>query len=42
VPLAEEVNTIALRGLAERDVDTVRRALLGMIDNLSQDPGAER
>lgn len=42
VPLAEEVNTIALRGLTERDVDTVRRALLGMIDNLSQDQAAER
>lgn len=38
VPLAEEVNAIALRGIPERDVETIRRALLGMIDNLAQDP----
>lgn len=37
VPLAEEVNAIALRGLSEREVETVRRALLGMIDNLAKD-----
>jgi MarR family transcriptional regulator, organic hydroperoxide resistance regulator len=37
VPLAEEVNAIALRGLAARDIDLVRQALLGMLDNLSRD-----
>jgi DNA-binding MarR family transcriptional regulator len=40
VPLAEEVNAIALRGLTARDVDAVRHALLGMIDNLAQDLAA--
>ena len=42
VPLAEEVNAIALQGLSGRDVETVRRALLAMIDNLARDPATSR
>jgi DNA-binding MarR family transcriptional regulator len=38
VPLAENVNAVALRGLSPADVATTRRALLAMIDNLAQDP----
>jgi MarR family transcriptional regulator, organic hydroperoxide resistance regulator len=37
VPLAEEVNAVALQGLAKSDVETTRRALLVMIDNLARD-----
>jgi DNA-binding MarR family transcriptional regulator len=37
VPLAEEVNAIALRGLSEPQVEATRRALLVMVDNLSSD-----
>jgi DNA-binding MarR family transcriptional regulator len=37
VPLAEEVNAIALQGIEKKDVDAARRALLIMIDNLAQD-----
>ncbi|WP_298235245.1 MarR family transcriptional regulator [uncultured Azohydromonas sp.] len=37
VPLAEEVNAIATRGVSEADVATTRRVLLAMIDNLAQD-----
>jgi DNA-binding MarR family transcriptional regulator len=37
VPVAEEVNAVALAGLPEADVATARRALLSMIDNLAQD-----
>jgi DNA-binding MarR family transcriptional regulator len=37
VPLAEEVNAIATRGVSEADVATVRRVLLCMIDNLAQE-----
>ena len=37
VPLAEEVNEIGLRGLSARDRETVRDALLAMIDNLAAD-----
>ena len=36
VPVAEEVNAVALAGLPEADVATARRALLSMIDNLAQ------
>jgi len=42
VPLAEEVNEIALRGLSSREVDAVRRALLAMIENLALDPATQR
>jgi DNA-binding MarR family transcriptional regulator len=37
VPLAEEVNALALRGLSNADVAATRRTLLAMIDNLAQD-----
>lgn len=39
IPLAEEVNAIALEGLPSADVATVRRALIVMISNLAQDAG---
>ncbi len=38
IPLAEEVNQIALAGATDADVATTRRTLLSMLDNLSQDP----
>lgn len=38
VPLAEEVNAVALSGVSDSDIAASRRALLAMIDNLSQDP----
>jgi DNA-binding MarR family transcriptional regulator len=37
VPLAEEVNALALQGLSKSDVAAARRTLLAMIDNLAQD-----
>jgi DNA-binding MarR family transcriptional regulator len=37
VPLAEEINALALRGLSKADVAATRRTLLAMIDNLAQD-----
>lgn len=37
VPLARDVNAVALDGIAEKDVETTRRALLRMIDNLARD-----
>lgn len=37
VPLAEEVNAVALATLPDADVATARRVLLTMIDNLSHD-----
>ena len=37
VPLAEEVNALAVRGLNAADVDTARRCLLVMLDNLAHD-----
>jgi DNA-binding MarR family transcriptional regulator len=37
VPLAEEVNALALRGLSNADIAATRRTLLAMIDNLAQD-----
>ena len=40
VPLAEEVNAVALRGLSDADVAVTRRALLAMIGNLARDGGA--
>lgn len=40
VPLAEEVNAVALNGVSDGDVTAARRALLAMIDNLTRDPAA--
>ena len=40
VPLAEEVNTLALGGLGAADIAAARRVLLTMIDNLARDKGA--
>jgi len=40
IPLAEEVNAIALNGLSSAEVANVRRALIVMISNLAQDAGA--
>jgi len=40
VPLAVEVNAVALAGLSAADVACTRRALLTMIDNLARDPQA--
>jgi DNA-binding MarR family transcriptional regulator len=37
VPLAEEVNAIALQGVPEAEAAAARRALLTMLDNLSRD-----
>lgn len=37
VPLAEEVNRLALRGLDEAAIATTRRSLLVMLDNLARD-----
>ncbi|MNT83914.1 hypothetical protein D3C72_2238540 [compost metagenome] len=37
VPLAEEVNAVAVQHLATEEVATTRRALLVMIDNLTRD-----
>lgn len=37
VPMAEDVNAIAMRGIPEADVVTARRVLLAIIDNLAQD-----
>lgn len=37
VPLAEEVNALAMRGLKAGDVETARRCLLVMLDNLAHD-----
>jgi len=37
IPMAEEVNEIALRGMAADEVAIARRVLLGMIENLAHD-----
>ena len=37
VPLAEEVNRIAVRGLAPEQLSALREALLKMIENLAED-----
>lgn len=37
VPLAEDVNAIALSGVNQRDIAATRRSLLTMIDNLAHD-----
>ena len=41
VPLAEEVNQLAMRGLKPSDVETTRRCLLVMLDNLAHDEALE-
>ena len=38
VPLAEEVNAIALNKVSAEDVAAGRRMLLSIVDNLTQDP----
>jgi DNA-binding MarR family transcriptional regulator len=38
VPAAEDVNRLAARGLKPADIDTTRRTLLVMLDNLIADP----
>lgn len=38
VPMAEEVNALAMNGLSEADDATTRRCLLVMLDNLASDP----
>ena len=40
VPLAEEVNAVSMKGMPPRTIDTVRKALLGMIENLAADDPA--
>ncbi len=37
VPLAEEVNRISVQGMSDVDVNTVRQALLGIIENLAME-----
>jgi len=37
VPLAEDVNAVAMRGLSQTEIEIARRCLLVMIDNLAQD-----
>ena len=37
VPLAEEVNEVAVRGIDPADVATTRRTLLVMIENIARD-----
>ncbi|MHB0806621.1 MarR family winged helix-turn-helix transcriptional regulator [Stutzerimonas nitrititolerans] len=34
IPIAEELNEVAVRGLSDDDIKTVHRALLGIIENL--------
>ncbi len=34
IPIAEELNEVAVRGLSDDDINTVHRALLGIIENL--------
>jgi DNA-binding MarR family transcriptional regulator len=40
VPLAENVNEIAIRGTRPADVNTTRQVLLSIIDNLARDEAA--
>ena len=37
VPLAEEVNRVAVRGVAAGDVAATRRTLLAILENLARD-----
>lgn len=39
IPIAEELNEVAFRGLSESELKTVQRALLGVVQNLA-DAGA--
>lgn len=38
VPLAQEVNAVALNNISDADIAATRRTLVAMIGNLSQDP----
>src|SRR5262249_37021907 len=40
VPLAEEVNEVALRGVAAADLAATRRTLLALVTNLAADEAA--
>jgi DNA-binding MarR family transcriptional regulator len=40
VPMAEEVNEIAVRGVAPDDIAATRRALLAIIENMARDDAA--
>ena len=40
VPLAEEVNKLAMQGLSQAEVATTRKSLLAMIDNLAREAQA--
>jgi len=42
VPLAEEVNALAVRGLKASDVEITRRCLLVMLDNLARDEALDQ
>jgi DNA-binding MarR family transcriptional regulator len=37
VPLAEEVNEVAMQGVAAADVSSMRRTLLAVLENLARD-----
>ena len=37
VPLAEEVNQVAVRGVASGDIAATRRTLLAILENLARD-----
>ena len=41
VPLAEDVNEVALRGLDSADIAATRQVLLAIIDNLARDEAAQ-
>ncbi len=41
VPLAEEVNHASVRGLSDKTVAILRKALITMIENLAQEDGGE-
>ena len=41
VPLAENVNEVAIRGVKPADVNTARQVLLAVIDNLASDEAAQ-
>jgi DNA-binding MarR family transcriptional regulator len=41
VPLAEQVNDVALSGLSAEDIATTRRTLLVMIENLAKDEASQ-
>jgi DNA-binding MarR family transcriptional regulator len=41
VPLAEDVNNLAVRGIPKENVATVRAVLLAIIENLAHDEAAQ-